>query len=562
MKNKIVFNATIAAMILLFASTMQLKTQVLPAMTYGGVEDDRAYALVEATDNGYVLAGWTKSFGPGTPNFTNVLIVKTGTDGIPQGAKISIGDFDDEAYSMTATFDSGYAITGYTYSYGLNSPNFSNIFVLKLDANGVSQWSRVFSEPPWAPASNEEAYSIVQTMDGGYAVTGWTEMRDGTHDIFLLKLDPNGMFQWFKIYWFPLVGPTDEGYSVCETTDPNIRYLIAGRANVFQSPSFDAFVLPVDQFGNSVPGFLASIIPAEYQDEAYSVVWDGTNYVAAGWTNSFSTATPDIIIWRANVAGQFIMGKAYGWDIADEMVLDDRSLILTADGGYAVSGLTSSIGPGAPPNPNFLILKLDTMLNLQWGRVHPSSPGALTEEAYPMIQTQNQNYAIAGWTNSFCVGGSGDEDFHFLTLDSQGNRPVCVIDTEPPYEDIFAVTEGFLVDSSYLEMDSMPIIDTMVSYTEICSIPPGTKEFPKRNLPDDFELYASFDYIMLSIGKAGRVELNLYDISGRQLASLAHGFFEKGTRVFTLPNKLSTGVYFVIADFEGIRKSVKLVRLR
>lgn len=562
MKNKIVFKATIVAMIMLFSLMTQLKAQLLPAMTYGGIEDDRAYALVEATDSGYVLAGWTKSFGPGTPNFTNVLIVKTGTDGIPQGAKISIGDFDDEAYSMTTTFDGGYAITGYTYSYGLNAPNNSNIFVLKLDINGVLQWSWVFSEPPWAPASNEEAYSIVQTIDGGYAVTGWTDLRDGTHDIFLLKLTPGGMFQWFRFYWFPLVGPTDEGYSICETTDPVIRYLIAGRANVLQTPSFDAFVLSVDSIGIPVPGFLASVIPGEYQDQAYSVLWDGTNYIAAGWTNSFSTATPDILIWKANVAGQFLMGKAYGWDIADEMVMDDRSLIHTFYGDYAVSGWTNSIGPGAPPNPNFLILNLDTTLNLQWGRVHPSSPGALTEEAYPMIQAQNQNYAIAGWTNSFCVGGPNDEDFHFLTLDSQGNRPVCVIDTQPPFEEIFAITEEFYVDSIYLEMEAMPLIDTMVEYTEICSIPPGIKELPKKSFPDDLELYASFKYVTLSIGKAGRVDVNLYDISGRQVASLGHGLFEKGTRVFTLPKELSTGVYFVIADFEGTRKSVKFIRFR
>ena len=562
MRNIVVFKAAITTMILLFAFTAQIKAQFLPAMTYGGIEDDRAYALVEATDSGYVLAGWTKSFGPGTPNFTNVLIVKIGTNGIPQGAIISIGDFDDEAYSMATTFDGGYAITGFTYSYGWNAPNYPNIFVIKLDVNGIYQWGWVYSEPPWAPASNEEAYSIIQTIDGGYAVTGWTDMRDGSHDIFLLKLDPGGMPKWFRFYWFPLVGPTDEGYSICETTDPYIRYLIAGRANILQSPNFDAFVLSVDSVGNPVPGFLASVIPGEYQDQAYSVLWDGTNYIAAGWTNSFSTATPDILIWRANVAGQFIIGKVFGWDIADEMVMDDRSLIHTFYGDYAVSGWTNSIGPGAPPNPNFLILNLDTMLNLQWGRVHPSSPGALTEEAYPMIQTQNWTYAIAGWTNSFCVGGPYDEDFHFLTLDSQGNRPVCVIDTQPPFEEIFAITEEFLIASMDLEIEPMPLIDTLVEYTDICTIPTGIEELPKERLPDDFELYSSFENVILRIEKSGRVNLNLYDVNGRKVALLAHGLYSKGSYEFSLPRKLSMGIYFVIADFEGTKKSVKLIRIR
>ncbi len=552
----------IAAVVVFFALAGQVRAQALPAMTYGGIEDDRAYALVEASDTGYVLAGWTKSFGPGTPGFTNVLIVKVDTFGIPIWSKISIGLQDDEAYSMTRTSDGGYAITGITRSYGLNAPAFSNIFVLKLDVAGNLQWGWVYSELPTQPASNEEAYSIIQTLDNGYAVTGWTDMG-GTRDIFLLKIDASGVFQFFKTYWFAFVGPDDEGYSICETYDPNIRYLIAGRANIFQSPSFDAFVINVDQFGNPVPGFLASIITGQYQDQAYSVLWDGTAYVAAGWTNTTISGTPDILIWKANIAGQFMIGRTYGWDIADEMVMDDRSLILTADTNYAVSGWTNSVGPGAPPNPNFLILKLDTLLNLQWGRVHPSSPGAMTEEAYPMIQTlQSQKFGIAGWTDSYCVGGPGDEDFHFLTLDSQGNRPVCVIDTMPPFEDVFADIEEFSVDSFYMLEDAMEIMDEMVEFTEICTIIPGTMEIPRTILQNDLEIYTTFEGVTIRIGKPGRFDLTVYDVTGAKVSTLAHGMFEQGAYSFTLPMRTSAGVYFIRANLEGIGKSVKLVKLR
>ena len=77
----------VIVLIFLFALSSPLKAQLLPVMTYGGQNDERAYALVEATDcNGYVLAGWTKSIGPGTPNFSNALIVKVDSAGIPEAA--------------------------------------------------------------------------------------------------------------------------------------------------------------------------------------------------------------------------------------------------------------------------------------------------------------------------------------------------------------------------------------------------------------------------------------------------------------------------------------------
>ena len=228
---------------LITAFVLPLKAQVLPVMTYGGVDDERAFALVEATNqDGYVLAGWTKSFGAGVPAFSNVLIVRTDSAGFPQWARISIGLFDDEAYSMTQTLDGGYAITGWTKSFGPGMPDSANIFVVKIDSAGWWQWGWVYGTP-----FSEEAHSIIETMDGGYAVTGWTNLVTNTPttppNIFLLKLDPAGMPLWTGIYWFPM-NLEDEGYSVAEI--PGVgeidRFLIAGRAKIFNPTYFDACV--------------------------------------------------------------------------------------------------------------------------------------------------------------------------------------------------------------------------------------------------------------------------------------------------------------------------------
>jgi hypothetical protein len=553
--------ALVAALMFLVPAGL-IAQQALPAMTYGGIHDDRAYAIVEASDTGYVLAGWTKSFGPGTPNFTNVLVVKVDTFGIPQWSKISTGLFEDEAYSMTQTFDGGYAITGWTKSFGANTPNQSNFFIIKLDRQGNMQWGWVYFE--MVPVvSNEEAYSIFQTADGGYAVTGWTDMRDGTHDIFLLKTDPMGMPLFFTIYWF--AAGQDEGYSVYEVIGAPPFIMIAGRANITASTDFDAYVLAVDnQTGMPLPP--AYVVPGPGDEEAYSVMWDLAMgmYVVAGKTNSYGLGAPpfdNILAWKGVFGALPMTVKVYGWATDHERVMDDRSLTFTySDGLQAVAGWTGSVGPGAPPQPNFLVLKLDPLLFPLWAKVHPSMPGALVEEAYPMIQAPlyNNYYAIAGYTSSFCVGG---EDFHLLTLNAQGDRPVCVIDTIPPFEEIGAIEVPFNGQPEPIELEPMDLIDEMVQFTEICSIIVDVEEVPRRFSPHDVDMCATFNHVMLTLARGGEVSVQVYDVTGAKVATLTQGYCEKGTYRFTIPKHLSGGVYFVRANVVGIEKSTKLIKL-
>ena len=539
--------------------SLPLKAQILPAVTYGGQSDERAFALVEATNQtGYVLAGWTKSFGAGTPAFSNVLIVKADSFGIPQWARISIGLFDDEAHSMTQTSDNGYAITGWTRSFGPGSPDSANIFVVKIDSAGFWQWGWVYGSP-----FSEEAYSIIQTIDGGYAITGWTNLPTMAPtvppNIFLLKLDPMGMPLWTVLYWFPM-NLEDEGYSIAEIPIAGATdgYLIAGRAKVFNPTNFDAFVLQTDP--NGVPVNLASVIPGPGQDEAYSVLWGGQSFLAAGWSNSFSAGTDaDIIVWEDDTVTQTpaIWAYHFGWS-NDEKVMDDRSLS-GSPGHWQVSGWTQSAGPGVP-NPNFLIIAYDT--SGFSGRVHPSAPGANTEQAYPMTSTfvADARYAIAGFTNSFGVGG---DDFHLLTLDGGLLRPECVIDTMPPHDSIPVLEENFFGEPNILEQfEPFPLEDTIVMYTNICTLQTGVMELPEEKYEDDFRIFTSFEYVTVQIGRSGWVTANLYDIAGRNVTSLAHGMFEAGIHSLILPKNMSAGVYFVRVDFDGIVKSTKVIRYR
>jgi hypothetical protein len=536
---------TISALILF--SITYLYSQPLPAKTYGGQNSERCFALLNLLgDNGYLLGGWTKSFGPGTPNFSNVLIVKTDTNGTVQNASISIGEFDDEAYSMVRTHDDGAAVTGWTKSYGIGTPQFSNIFVLRFDSLGTLQWSRVYGG-----MDDDQAYSIIETSDSGYAVVGWTKSFGPPPypNILVMKLDPLGFVKWSKVYYSNPHLAEDEGYDIVEIPFPDtvFRYAVVGRAKMTNRGNFDAFTLILSTGGTPGP---AMTVQGSHEDEAYSVIWDGSGFVTAGWTNSFGPGSPNssnIFVWKGMIPNAFLWGWTYGWSDNDEKCLDDQSLVQTQDGGYAIAGWTNSFGPGIP-NPNFLILKLNPMGGFQWARVHPSVPGALFDEAYPIIQTYFGGYAIAGWTNSF---GLGMDDFHFLTLDQLGNRPVCVLEAEPPLDSLTAIPWGMAQYAFTPELDSMPIIDTIVDETDICPMVDIKKTPGKNPYPTPTGLRVKGNLVEFSLENNCQINLQIFDVAGRYIKTLAKGVFQAGSNQILLPKAIEPGIYFINLEIEG-----------
>ncbi|MCX9010440.1 MAG: hypothetical protein OIN66_04875 [Candidatus Methanoperedens sp.] len=83
------------------------------------------------------------------------------------------------AYSVQETADGGYLISGSTCSsYEQCSP-----WLLKTDADGNEQWNMTFGE-----AQNSEAYSVRQTKDGSYIIAGTTFPSAGGNYAWLRKV--------------------------------------------------------------------------------------------------------------------------------------------------------------------------------------------------------------------------------------------------------------------------------------------------------------------------------------------------------------------------------------
>src|SRR2546423_14809379 len=101
------------------------------------------------------------------------------------------GTGEEVVYDMKQTGDSGYVLVGNTTSIGAGG---QDVYVVKLDSAGNLEWGEAIGG-----ATDEFAQSIIQTSDGGYAIAGYTRsFGAGNDDYYVIKLDSQGNVSWTK----------------------------------------------------------------------------------------------------------------------------------------------------------------------------------------------------------------------------------------------------------------------------------------------------------------------------------------------------------------------------
>jgi hypothetical protein len=150
--------------------------------TFGGTTDDGGWTVRQTSDGGYIVAGYTASFGAGG---YDVYLIKTDVTGELVWAKTYGGSGNDVAETVQQTTDGGYIISGGTYSFGSGG---EDVYLIKTNSNGDTLWTRAFGS-----IYGEHGFSAEQTLDGGYVVAGYTLGGGaGYADLYLIKTDANG----------------------------------------------------------------------------------------------------------------------------------------------------------------------------------------------------------------------------------------------------------------------------------------------------------------------------------------------------------------------------------
>lgn len=213
--------------------------------TLGGPEYDESFSIQQTSDGGYILAGFTASFGV---DDADGWLIRLDADGNELWNKTVGGVGDDSARSIQQTSDGGYIIAGVTRPQGTN--RYSD-WLIKTDTDGNELWSKTFE--------GSVAYSVRQTSDGGYIAAGAiTSETTAITDVWLIKTDSSGDELWSKIYSGGQ--GSDTGYSVQQTSDGG--YIIAGSSYRAASGSSDVWLIKTDSDGE-VTGLPAVPVAAE-----------------------------------------------------------------------------------------------------------------------------------------------------------------------------------------------------------------------------------------------------------------------------------------------------------
>lgn len=297
------------------------------------------------------------------------------------------GTNTDAARSIIQTIDGGYIVAGYTSSINgdvsINNGS-RDVWVVKLNSSGIIEW-----EKSYGGAGSDEAYDIQQTSDGGYILTGMSDSNDlfgvgyGNDDILVIKTNSTGVVEWGKKFG---TSSGDRGHSIKQTTDG--MYIVTGFVG-----GGGTWVAKLDNIGNLHINWPNTIFSGS---QAYSVqeTSDG-GYVVAGYSSN-GTNGIDIRVLKLSTTSNILWDYNFGGTSADY----GYSIQETTDGGFIVAGATQSNDGDVTNNygnQDFWVLKLNALGIMQWQKTYG---GTQNDFATSIKQTNDGGYVVVGQTNS------------------------------------------------------------------------------------------------------------------------------------------------------------------
>lgn len=350
------------------------------------------------------------------------------------------GSGEDTARAIIATTDGGYAVLGFSNSIDgdLNgkTTDVNDYWLLKLDASGELQWSKTYGG-----SKDDRGQSLVQTRDGGFALTGYAMSDDGDgsvnkgfHDNWIIKVNATGDIEWEKSFGF---SGHDHSYDLLETEDGGLFFVgflditsAQADGNTEKNRSLSAH--GVGEFWGTKLDAKANLEWRGYfggtnNDRAHSVVRaDDGGYVMAGFTesNDFdienARGSYDFWIVKLDDKGNMVWEGSFGGTGIERA----QDISKTADGGYVITGNTFSNDTDISKNngaSDVWLIKLDANGDKVWDK---SYGGSQFEDGQSVTLSKDGGFIITGNSKSAdkdVNANAGENDIWLIKTDAQGN---------------------------------------------------------------------------------------------------------------------------------------------
>lgn len=348
----------------------------------GGTDEDGAYNVLLCPDNGFLITGYTKSYGSGGKD---VYIVKTDGSGLVEWEKVYGFESDEEAFTAALAPDGGYLI-GATSTHKTVE---GDIWLLKLNAACDTLWTKWYGGE-----KRDEVNEIYPTVDDNFILAGSIGHPEGVGyitNVYVMKLDQNGDTLWTREFG------TNDYYDTGEDIYVNDdgTYLLAGYhhwRNWLAKLDANGDTLWTRSYGDDHAIGFTSI--ARKKDGNF-VMTNGRNNVSmlcvATVDPDGNMVIADTVQWSPEI--NYAASQAEGYDVC-----------ANAFGGYMVTG------KGKPSGEN--IGTWNIILYRKGGTLTPLPPLGIDE--FPLISSGHNSLPLDVFPNPFS---------HFTTFQLESTEP-------------------------------------------------------------------------------------------------------------------------------------------
>ena len=299
------------------------------------------------------------------------------------------------ATCIVNTFDGGFAVTGVTNSYGFGN---YDVCLLKLDHTGTLQWVKVLGG-----AKEDIGNCIIQTSDSGYAIAGSTlsYVTSYYEDMYIIKLNSAGELLWARTIGR---GGSDIASTIKEMSDGS---LIAAGYTVINSPlEYGLTIVKLDNNGTVVWSRMAKKLGNGLLDPSVIQTMDGGYGIASSIDSVMGAG--DICFLKLDNAGNL----QWSWVIGGSNEEDSYSVCQTRDSGFAFAGFTNTFGAGYP---DLYVVKVSKSARLEWTR---TIGGDNDDYGFSILNNADGSFTVGGESFSYSLGSM---DMYIINLDQRGN---------------------------------------------------------------------------------------------------------------------------------------------
>ncbi|MCB2206870.1 MAG: T9SS type A sorting domain-containing protein [Bacteroidetes bacterium] len=447
--------------------------QDFAGQTYGGINNDIGFAVCQTNDDGFLLAGTTRSYGAGSDDMYIVRLDKNGTTLWTK----TYGWIHKDAIRSIISIDNGFILTGDVWDYGYAG---LDVYVMKIDNSGNVIWDQLYGTH-----SREVGFKTIPSMDDGFLVLGHSRNYEPMGDLLLVKSDMDGNEIWRNNYGSEF---DDYGFDLIQDNEGDI-VMIGSKGSFFddvhgnfKNSDADIYLIKTDEDGNEI---WQKTYGGNQHDFGQVLIASEDGYYIFGSSQSNSHGSFDMLLIKTDELYNEVWSTYYGGAEYEYGMSMDRN----DQGDLFLFGTTKSYGTNQ--SADFYLIKAngngEEIWNLTIG-------GENSEFGHQVIATPDSGCVVIGQTNSY---GEGGFDFLFTKVSKNGIVEYFINGIDSLLEGEVLVYPNPMRDGGRLKLDSnypntkftMQIISLNGTITQSYLVSPPDYHFNTFNLPSGMYFY-------------------------------------------------------------------------